>query len=289
MPLVSVLIPAFYSTPTLSECLLGLRRQTFRDFEVILVNSSPEEATAALVRNSFPEVYFEQSPVRLMPHAARNRAVDLATGEILVFSDPDCRMHEQALEWLVAAHKAGHAVVGGALENAGAGWWTSAVHLTKFAWWLPGGEAAPRPDLPTALTAFSRSAWNRIGPFDAECWCGDSMIIERFLHGGGVPWLEPRAFARHHHLGTAGAFLQERFSRGRDYGANRPRHRGWNRMRVAAQLALFPLLPVLMTLRSLRYAASSRRLGEALFSLPVIFAGNAAWCAGEAVSHFQLV
>jgi hypothetical protein len=115
------------------------------------------------------------------------------------------------------------------------------------------------------------------------------MIIERFLHSGGVPWLEPRAFACHRHLCAAGAFLRERFSRGRDYGANRPRHRGWNRMRIAGQLALFPLLPGLMTVRSLRYAASSQRLGAALFILPVIFAGNAAWCAGEAASHFQLL
>jgi glycosyltransferase involved in cell wall biosynthesis len=289
MPRVSVLIPAYCSQETLPDCLNGLRRQSFTDFEIVLVNSSPEPETGDLVRGLFPEVRFEQSPVRLLPHAARNLAVRQTTGEILVFTDPDCRMHPEALARLVAAHDGGHPLVGGAIENASGGWWELGVHLAKFAWWLPGGTPARRFDLPTAIVSYSRALWEQIGPFDEKCWCGDSMIVERVLRQRGVPWFEPAAIVHHHHVADWRAFLRERYVRGADYGANRPRHRAWSRLRIAAQLALAGALPIVMTARSLRYAASSRRLRDAILTLPVILAGNIAWCCGEAVSHAQLL
>jgi glycosyltransferase involved in cell wall biosynthesis len=289
MPRVSVIIPAFYSTETLPRCLAGLRKQRFRDFEVVLVNSSPETATGDLIHRDFPEVRFEQSPVRLLPHAARNVAVRLAQGEILVFTDPDCYMHPDPIEQLVAAQESGHLLVGGAIENADGGWWELGVHLAKFAWWLPGGRPATRPDLPTAIAAYSRSVWNQVGPFDENSWCGDSMIVRRFISNQGVAWFEPTAIVDHHHLSGAREFFQERYTRGVDYGKNRSKHSRWSRFRIGLQLASFPLLPFLMTARSLYYAASSGRIGDAIFTFPIILAANTAWCLGEAGAHATLL
>ena len=74
MPRVSIVIPAYFSNDTVAQTLAALRAQTYRDFEVVIVNSSPETTTQELIRGQFPEVNFEQSPTRLLPHAARNRA-----------------------------------------------------------------------------------------------------------------------------------------------------------------------------------------------------------------------
>jgi glycosyltransferase involved in cell wall biosynthesis len=64
MPLVSVVLPAYHSYETISLSLDALRKQSFRDFEVIVVNSSPETITSELVTANYPEVQFFQSPVR---------------------------------------------------------------------------------------------------------------------------------------------------------------------------------------------------------------------------------
>jgi hypothetical protein len=115
------------------------------------------------------------------------------------------------------------------------------------------------------------------------------MSVERVLRQQGAPWFEPAAIAHHYHVADIRAFLCERYNRGVDYGANRPRHRGWSRLRIAAQLALAGALPLVMTARSIRYAASSGRLADAILTLPVILAGSVAWCCGEAVSHAKLL
>jgi glycosyltransferase involved in cell wall biosynthesis len=135
---VSILIPAYYSDDTLADCLTGLRQQQFRDFEVILVNSSPEDATRRLVERQFPEVVFEQSPTRLLPHAARNRAATRARGDILVFTDPDCWPHPDWLARLVEAHSNGHQLLCGAIElrDKTGDWFACGVHLCKYSFRL---------------------------------------------------------------------------------------------------------------------------------------------------------
>jgi hypothetical protein len=77
-PFVSVIILAYYSAATLPSCLDALRGQTYRAFEVILINSSQETGTQALVCAHYPEVLFEQQTQRLLPHAARNCGAALA-------------------------------------------------------------------------------------------------------------------------------------------------------------------------------------------------------------------
>ena len=53
-PRVSVVIPAFCSHQTIGSCLTALRSQSFRDFESIVVDSSPDARTSEVVVERFP-------------------------------------------------------------------------------------------------------------------------------------------------------------------------------------------------------------------------------------------
>src|SRR5262249_36257245 len=149
-PAASVVVPAYHSASTIGDCLDGLARQGFRDFEVIVVNSSQEVETERVVREMLPSAIFEQSRVRLLPHAARNRGVELARGENLVFTDPDCIAEPDWLEALVAGSEAGHRIVCGAMALRQPSRFALAVHISKFSSWLPGLHAGPRAIAPTA-------------------------------------------------------------------------------------------------------------------------------------------
>jgi len=285
-PVVSVIVPAYFSQETVASCLRSVRRQTYRRFEVILVDSSPGGESAGIVRREFPEVTVRAHSSRLLPHQARNLGAELAKGRILTFSDPDCVACPRWLELIVAAHENGHDAVGGAVDCP-PGWWNRSVHMVKYSWWLPGGRPGVRPEIPSANSSFSREMWERAGPYRGEWFAGDSELSWRIRASGAGIWFVPDAVVTHHHPQSPGELIRDRFSRGKDYGELRPRARGWSRLRCALQLLLLPVLPLLMTMRAASYALRSGYGGVWLLSLPVQVGANSAWCCGEAVSHWS--
>lgn len=285
LPRVSVIIPAYHSEKTAPACFRALAAQTYRDFETILVDSAPGWQTARVAREQFPWIQVRESPTRLLPHAARNYGVPFAKGSILVFTDPDCEARPDWLERLVAAHDAGHAAVGGSV-SAPEGWWQLAVHMGKFSWWLPGGDEGPRPDLVTANSSYRRQLFEEVGGFLGDRFCGDSELNWRVKAAGHELWFVPEAVVSHHHEGGFAQVMRERYRRGADYGKTRTEQQRWNSSRCGVYLALLPLLPFVVTVRSLFYAARNRHAVSWLATLPVHFAGNFAWCLGEARAHW---
>jgi GT2 family glycosyltransferase len=286
-PRASVIIPAYESQDTIADTLRALRDQVFGAFETIVVDSSPSDATEALVQSEFPEVAYERSQRRLIPHEARNRGVELARGELLVFTDPDCVPRPDWIEVLVRGHDAGHPVVAGAIEDAGSQWFDRGVHLTKFSPWIAGGEAGPRADLATANLLWSRSAWERFGPFPTERWCGDTELCWRAREGGVELRFEPAAIVEHEHEADVRDFLRERRARGKDFAAMRAAHGRWSRGRAALRAAVFPLVPIVLLARALGNTARAGRLREGLATAPLQLAGYAAWALGEARAYLS--
>ncbi len=287
-PEVSVVIPAYYSDATIASCLEALERQTFRDFEVIVVDSTPNDRTPTILRDRFPAVSLIRSAERLLPHAARNRGAAAARGRILAFTDPDCRAHSDWLELLVAAHREGHEAVGGAIEAQERGM-AAAVHVVKFAWWLPGGRPGPHRDLPTANASYARVLWDDVGPFLETRFAGDTEMGWRIMASGRTLWYEPRAIVTHTREPGGRALYRERYLRGRDFGLTRVDRQRWSRARCLVYLAAAPLLPFVMTARAARYALGCGHALTWLITSPTQLVANGAWCVGEARSHWEAV
>jgi len=286
-PAASVVVPAYYSSSTVAACLEGLRRQTFADFETIVVNSSPEEETGRLVRGRFPEVRFEQSPCRLLPHAARNHGVSLARGGLLVFTDPDCVAAPEWLESLVAARRRGHGLVVGAMGLQGASAYEQTVHLCKFAPWLPGGREGPRTIAPTANALYTRECWTAVGEFRGDSFASDTLHSWLAAARGFAPWFEPGAVVAHHHGGSMRGFLRERRIRGEDFArlrmAEEKRSKAWALLHLAA----LPAIPLLALARTARWAAGAGWVRPMLSTAPQQLAANAAWAIGEARTYMR--
>ncbi len=286
-PRVSVIVPAYRSHATVEGCLGRLRGQTWRDVEVAVVDSSPSPETAELVARCFPEVILERSRARLLPHAARNRGVDITCGELLVFTDPDIYPAPDWLERLVAAHDAGAELVVGALRCHGSRWLDRGVHLTKFAKWLPGGEPGPSDTAPTAGLLCSRTLFAGLGGFDGELMLGDADFAWRAARAGHGVRFEPRAVAEHHHRHSFVSFLRERSHRGVLFGELRL---GWLGAGPAVRLRYLAatVLPVRLARILALTAGHAARGGEMLTllaTLPVVVAGHAASLAGECVAY----
>lgn len=280
-PRASVIIPAYFSTTTLRACLLALRRQTWRDFEIIVVNSSAEADTEALVRREFPEVHFRQSSRRLLPHAARNVGVAEARGEILVFTDPDCEAALTWLERLIGAHDDGHAVVGGSMGMIGAGSLETAIHLGKFSWLLPGLTGGEVRTVCTANVCYSRAAFASAGPFDPDIFIGDAVLAWRAAARGFGPRFEPAATVEHRHEDRLRASVRQFHTRGIECGGARIRVERWSRAKALGRAVLAPLLLASTVLRAGIDSWHAGWGARFLRALPLVILLRGAWAAGE--------
>lgn len=99
----TVFIPAFNRAYTLERALESIAAQTFRDFEVVIIDDGSTDDTAPLIQKWQAEAAF---PIRYHwqqnqgKHVAHNQAVQLARGYFLVLLDSDDWLHPQALERL---------------------------------------------------------------------------------------------------------------------------------------------------------------------------------------------
>jgi hypothetical protein len=112
-PLVSVLIPARDEAARIGACLDGLARQTYRRFEVIVVDDHSSDGTAEVVRayaGRLPELAVV--PGAALPPGwagkpwACNQAAERARGELLVFLDADVMPRPGLLAALAARAEA---------------------------------------------------------------------------------------------------------------------------------------------------------------------------------------
>ena len=283
MPAASVILPAYLSHSTVEGCLRSLDAQTFRDFEVIVVDSSPDERTAEIVCR-FPKVQLIRPDQRLLPHQARNLGVQSARGDILIFTDPDCDAHPEWLSCLMDAHRQGRQAVAGAVR-AEPGWWHRAVHWVRYGWWMPGGKARLHPEAASSNGSFSRALWEQLGGYDAAHFSGDSEISWRSHSLGHSVWFVPDAVVTHRHPLSLQGLVRDRWSRGRDFALMRVQRQLWSRPRCLAYLLAGPVLPFVMTFRAGRHAADSECLAEWAVFTPFQLLFHSIWCAAEWLVH----
>jgi len=100
-PDVSVVIPAYNASQTIGECLAALAEQTVprARYEVIVVDDGSTDDTAVLA-TSFGARVLRQA--NMGPAAARNRGVDAARGEVILFTDADCAPAPHWIEQMLA-------------------------------------------------------------------------------------------------------------------------------------------------------------------------------------------
>src|ERR1044072_1794023 len=87
-PLVSVIIPTYNSARFLAESIQSVLGQSFRDFELIVIDDGSTDNTEAVVA-AFPEALRYVKKANGGPAAARNFGIREARGDFIAFLDAD--------------------------------------------------------------------------------------------------------------------------------------------------------------------------------------------------------
>lgn len=98
---VSVIIVTYNSLPSLQECLKTLLHRTGEiDWELIVIDNNSVDGSASSVREHFPDATVIEQFRNLGFAAACNEGAGLATGEHLLFLNPDVLLDSGAIEAL---------------------------------------------------------------------------------------------------------------------------------------------------------------------------------------------
>ena len=105
--MISIIVPVYNVESYLTYCLESIARQTYRDFEAILVDDGSTDSSGAIC-----DAYRERDP-RFKPihqqnqgvSEARNAGLSMASGEYIAFVDGDDYIHPMFLETLLNAIK----------------------------------------------------------------------------------------------------------------------------------------------------------------------------------------
>ena len=99
MPEVSVIIPAYNAARHLLATLRSVLDQTFKDFEVIIVDDGSTDTTSDILRQiDDRRVSWLAHGKNLGLHPARNTGIRAARGEVLAFLDADDLFHRDKLQ-----------------------------------------------------------------------------------------------------------------------------------------------------------------------------------------------
>ena len=137
MPGISVIIPAYNAEDYLKNCVESVRKQTFQDWELLIIDDGSKDAT----RTICDECAASDDRNRVIHKknggvsSARNLGLREARGDYIAFLDVDDRFEFRCLETLWSA-----------LEQAGADT-AACAHLNL----RPGGEKWPEKVLPAGV------------------------------------------------------------------------------------------------------------------------------------------
>lgn len=110
MSFVSIVMPAFNCEATLLEAIESVRRQSFENWELIVVDDASEDSTLVLAN----KIAAEDERIMVIPNAVnsggavepRNKAIALAKGDFIAFLDADDKWCENKLEKQLAYMRA---------------------------------------------------------------------------------------------------------------------------------------------------------------------------------------
>ena len=104
-PALSIIIPAYKVNKYIDKCLENIYRQTFKDFEIIVVNDGPDSYLSDKIRGKYKDIkIIERKHEGEIPNQAswvRNLGAKEAKGKYLFFCDADIILYPTCFEKMI--------------------------------------------------------------------------------------------------------------------------------------------------------------------------------------------
>ena len=113
LPLISIIMPVYNTEQYIRHTLESVRKQTYRNLEILMIDDGSTDATAGILRE-YVELDRRFRMIQVPnggASAARNAGLEAASGEWIGFADSDDEMPPKAIETLYLAAKKHHTAI----------------------------------------------------------------------------------------------------------------------------------------------------------------------------------
>jgi GT2 family glycosyltransferase len=220
-PIISIVIPHLNGRHHLDDCLQSLRRQTWRDFETLLVDNGSTDGTQAYLAEHYPEVKLIQLPENRGFTGACNAGWLAAQGEIIILLNNDTEADPNWLAEVMGAF-ARHPRAGSIaskmrlfdrrdhLHTAGDYYRVDGIPGNRGVWQEDVGQFDQEEMVFSACggsSAYRRAMLDEIGFLDDDFFfsCEDVDVGWRANLAGWEVWYAPTAVIYHKLKATGGA------------------------------------------------------------------------------------
>jgi glycosyltransferase involved in cell wall biosynthesis len=216
---VSIVTPYFNDPDQVETCLRSVLRQTYPDFELIVVDDG---SSAKLDRNRFddPRIVWIETPLNRGPAYARNLAIEKTRGEVVIFLDSDSTVESDGwIDGHVRAHMDGRRkLVGGGIVGRGRGFVANADKYCHWATNIPAGPTRVVCDPADGFDSFRHivtnnmslpaSAFGVLGRLDESLRTGEDVdFCARAVRSGYALELVPTLAVAHSDRDTLASFV----------------------------------------------------------------------------------
>ncbi|MCD6216398.1 glycosyltransferase [bacterium] len=224
---ISVIIPSYNTWPLIGKTLRSLAKQSFDgEFEVIIADCSTD-GSEEKISAEFPKFTLLHREQRDYPGAARNRAIDSASGEIIAMIDADA---EADTNWLkqIDENFTNHPEItgfGGAIANANESSKPARIaHFLEFGGYTPEWNRREVRMTPTCNLALKREVFDS-ARFLTEWFGNEDVTIAKEIESmGGQIIFDPDMLVYHYTRDTWDAIFAHQIRLGRDTGRARFRY-----------------------------------------------------------------
>lgn len=218
--MVSVIIPVYNEEEDIEKCLASLSRQTFKDLEIIIVDDGSSDNSKIKIESVKSQ--FKNLKLLEQNHkgagAARNRGVEEAKGEILVFVDADMTFDNNFITSLIKPIKEGKTTGTFSKEE----YLMNKDNVWARCWNINRGFPATKmhsenyPDTQKVFRAILKSEFERAGGFNEKAGYNDDWSLSEKL--GEEAKVAPGAIFFHKNPGTLSeVFIQSKWMAKRQY------------------------------------------------------------------------
>lgn len=188
LPLVSVIIPCFNSEKFVKACLDSLKKQTYKNIEILVIDNSRSKDKTLEIAKKYTKNVFVTGPER---SAQINFGAKKAKGKYLYRVDSDFIVEPNVIEECVRKCER-EKIDGIAVHNTsaeGLGFWADVRKFER--------NTYINDNLIVAVRFFTKKSWTKIGGFDETLFGPEDYDFHNRFVSAGCKWGRINAIERH--------------------------------------------------------------------------------------------